>query len=208
MEIHAPKAPHSLKEFLRELVTITAGILIALSLEGVLEWNHHRHLVRESRDNIHTELSENRRELEDAMAKQKTTEQQLAKFYTTLVDLETKRGSITTNLQLNISLADLHRTSWNTAANTSAISYMPYSEVKAYTEVYDLQAKYEATQAAVLNESSAVYSLGGVLDRPQPSDLRGAEKNIAALRARLGVMRDLSTSLDQRYANVLEQKKP
>src|SRR5947209_9617740 len=127
MEIHAPKAPHSLKEFLRELVTITAGILIALSLEGVLEWTHHRHLVRESRDNIHTELSENRRELEDAMAKQKTTEQQLAKFYTTLVDLETKRGSITTNLQLNISLADLHRTSWNTAANTSAISYMPYS---------------------------------------------------------------------------------
>ena len=56
MEIHAPKAPHSLKEFLRELITITAGILVALSLEGVIEWNHHRHLVRESRENIHTEI--------------------------------------------------------------------------------------------------------------------------------------------------------
>src|SRR5947209_391034 len=147
MEIHAPKAPHSFKEFLRELITITAGILVALSLEGVIEWNHHRHLVRESRENIHTEISENRRELEEAKGKQTTTEQQLARFYSTLVDLERKRGQVPSGrLELNISLADLHRTSWNTAANTSAIAYMPYSEVKAYTEVYDLQGKYEAVQ--------------------------------------------------------------
>jgi hypothetical protein len=38
MEIHAPRHIGSWKEFFRELLTITIGILIALSLEGLLGW--------------------------------------------------------------------------------------------------------------------------------------------------------------------------
>src|SRR5690348_13673367 len=64
MEIHVPrKAITSLKELLRELAIITAGILIALSFEGLVQWRHHRELVREARANILSELRENQREL-------------------------------------------------------------------------------------------------------------------------------------------------
>ena len=63
MEIHPPRPVTSLKEFLRELLTITAGILIALSLEGLLQWNHHRQLVREARTNIISELRQNQSEI-------------------------------------------------------------------------------------------------------------------------------------------------
>ena len=66
MEIHPPHGPiHSLKEFSLQLVTITAGILIALSLEGLVEWNHNRALVREARTTISREIADNRKELEE-----------------------------------------------------------------------------------------------------------------------------------------------
>ena len=48
MEIHPPEKPiHTVRDFLLQLMTITAGILIALSLEGAIEWSQHRTLVSE-----------------------------------------------------------------------------------------------------------------------------------------------------------------
>lgn len=53
MEIHAPEKPIlTVKEAIAHLAIVTVGILIALSLEGLVEWRHHRALVREARDNI------------------------------------------------------------------------------------------------------------------------------------------------------------
>jgi len=51
VEIHAPHGSiHSWKDLLIQLGIITAGILIALSLERVREWRHERALVREARE--------------------------------------------------------------------------------------------------------------------------------------------------------------
>src|SRR5437660_11533422 len=82
MEIHPPRRIASLKEFFKELLTITVGILIALSLEGLLEWKHHRELAREARANILSELRENLRELDNE-------EQDLAKMQKQIRDLAT-----------------------------------------------------------------------------------------------------------------------
>jgi hypothetical protein len=60
MEIHAPEGPiHSVRHFLIHLLTITVGILIALSLEGLNEWRHHRNLVHEAQSNLANELHDN-----------------------------------------------------------------------------------------------------------------------------------------------------
>jgi len=63
MDIHPPHAIHSWKDFGIQLITITAGILIALSLEGVRESIRDRALVREARQNIHREIADNQREV-------------------------------------------------------------------------------------------------------------------------------------------------
>src|SRR5262245_25696016 len=61
VEIHPPHAAaHSLKEFLLQLLTITAGVLIALLIEGMVEWNHHRTLVREAKEMIAREIADNK----------------------------------------------------------------------------------------------------------------------------------------------------
>src|SRR5947209_19523229 len=139
MEIHLPRPIASLKEFLRELVTITAGILIALSLEGLLEWRHHHEMVREARANIVSELRENQRELTNEEQDLKKMRQQAVDLVTLVHQLEEDRKLKVSQVQLIWSFAELHSTSWDTAGKTNALAYMSYSEVKRYSDVYDLQ---------------------------------------------------------------------
>jgi hypothetical protein len=48
-DIHPPhQAAHRWRDIFIHLATITVGLFIALSLEGCVEWQHHRHLVREA----------------------------------------------------------------------------------------------------------------------------------------------------------------
>src|SRR5204863_150882 len=64
VEIHAPhRAVASLKEALVHLVLITAGVLIALSFEGIAGWREHRALVHEARVNLASEIRDNMNEL-------------------------------------------------------------------------------------------------------------------------------------------------
>ena len=56
MDIHKPKAAHSVREFLIEIGTIICGILIALALEQGVEWLHWRHIVSEARESLDFDL--------------------------------------------------------------------------------------------------------------------------------------------------------
>src|SRR4051794_5284734 len=68
MEIHAPDKPiHSKKEFMFHMLTVVLGILIALALDGIVTWAHHRILVREARANIATELRNNKETIQKAV---------------------------------------------------------------------------------------------------------------------------------------------
>ena len=68
VEIHPAHRPiHSFGDFVLQLITITAGVLIALSLEGLAEWNHYRTLVREARETI-DRVADNKRELDGSLA--------------------------------------------------------------------------------------------------------------------------------------------
>src|ERR1700689_3634043 len=60
IDIHPPHQPiHGWREFFLHLATITIGLLIALGLEGMVEWQHHRHLVHEAEASLHNEIKSN-----------------------------------------------------------------------------------------------------------------------------------------------------
>ena len=68
MEIHAPHHPTlTFKEALVHLCIVTTGILIALSLEGTLEWWHHRQLVRETRQRLQSEIRGNQNSIQTVL---------------------------------------------------------------------------------------------------------------------------------------------
>jgi hypothetical protein len=50
LEIHKPKAAHSLRDFCIELLTMVAGIIIAISLEQAVESLHWHEKVVEARE--------------------------------------------------------------------------------------------------------------------------------------------------------------
>jgi hypothetical protein len=59
MDIHKPKAAHSIREFLIEIGTIICGILIALGLEQGVEWARRQGEIRETRATLKEELEHN-----------------------------------------------------------------------------------------------------------------------------------------------------
>jgi hypothetical protein len=110
VDIHPPHAVHSWKDFGLQLVTITAGILVALSLEGVRESLHNRALVHEARENIHREIVDNQREVENELkaipARSKKVDTAL-QFATEI--LKNKRSDIH-QVELQVDFPDLNAT--------------------------------------------------------------------------------------------------
>lgn len=209
MEIHPPHRPiTSIKEFLRELLTITAGILIALSLEGMLEWNHHREMVHEARANIVSELRENQKELAKEQQDLQKMQNDVLGLIGLVHKLEENRKTPVNQFNYIWSVAELHSTSWHAASTTGAIAYMPYAEVKRYTEMYDLQNVFEGLQQRSLSSSLEVEGLGTLLQRNTQTittaELSDAERRLGIAMANVQAMQQLSQPLNQRYEQVLK----
>lgn len=68
LEVHPPHEPiHGWRDFFIHLTTITIGLVIALSLEGCVEWRHHRHLVHEAEAGLQIEIKANAKEVQGAL---------------------------------------------------------------------------------------------------------------------------------------------
>jgi hypothetical protein len=209
MDIHVPKhAITSLKELLRELAIVTLGILIALSLDGLLAWKHHRDLVQEARANILNELRENQAELSKDIQDLQKIDQQGQNLISLVHQLESNRKTAVHNADYGFSIAELHATSLNTASTTGAFSYMSYGEVKRYTEVYDLQRSFDALQQRALAASLDVEGLFTLLSRAPASlsaaELADAERRLGIAAADVRALQQIAAPLNQRYQEVLK----
>jgi hypothetical protein len=209
MDIHPPKKPiHSLKEFLRELVTIIAGILIALSFDGLLAWRHHRNLAHEATANILTEVRENQKELANELNDLGKMQQQSQDLIALVHKLQSDRKTPVHNFQLIWTFAELHATSWDTAGRTAAVSYMPYAEVKRYTEVYDLQHTFVDFQQRSLSAALDVEALSTLMGRDpktlSAAELADAERKIGIAMTNVRAMQQLAAALQKRYDDLLK----
>lgn len=209
MDIHPPhRALTSLSQFLRELVTITAGILIALTLEGLVNWRHHRTLAREARANILNEVRENQHDLTKEREDLRKAEQDGQVLITLVHQLETNRKTSMRQVQYTFSIAELHSTSWNTASTTGALSFMPYTEVKRYTEVYDLQHAFTALQERAFAASLDVQGLATLLSRNPATlttaELSDAERRLGIALADVAAMDQIAEPLNRRYGELLK----
>src|SRR5215475_3852584 len=146
MEIHAPDhLPETWKETAKHLAIITAGVLIALALEGVVSWADHRMLVREAVANLTAELRNNKRELDCHYASVATEREQLERADELAVQLA--KGPIEHgDLSLEAHGAELKNAAVTTGQITGAFGYMEYERVRRYADIYDLQAQYMRLQ--------------------------------------------------------------
>jgi hypothetical protein len=210
VDIHPPHPIHSVKDFLLQLLTITIGILIALTLDGVMLWTHHHQLVHEAEANLATEVHENQVEIKKGMQELHTSEQQLKNMIALVHEVQQNRATPLKDAAFTWTLDELHATSWNTAGATGAIGYMDYAEVKRYTRVYDLQQQFMTVQNRAFDSVMHVYGLTTLLqkDMKKVSDgeLSQAEATLGLALANAGAVESLETALDEEYTQVLQQR--
>lgn len=118
-----------------ELAIVTAGLFIALMLNGVVEWVHHKQLVHDARRNMRQEIGQNRRIIRDDLVDLKATLARVDSNITVLHQMLRNPATHAT-LSTKIIYSGLGDAAWQTARNTDALSYMPFDEAQGYSDLY------------------------------------------------------------------------
>ncbi len=205
MEIHPPERPmHSVKDFLLQILTITVGILIALSLEALLTAVHHRSLVREARANLVHELQANRREVNEAVLKEMprlTTEQD--KALAVVEAFLARHPPASADLRAVYRIAQVTSTSWTTAQRSGAVAFMEYGEIERFANVYELQARFSTLQDRLV-EAYVTAGPGSDPDSASVDELRQWKQRIVTIQAHLQATRQLGQALVAEYDKALK----
>jgi hypothetical protein len=214
IDIHPPhEAAHSWRDIFIHLATITVGLFIALSLEGCVEWQHHRHLVHEARENIRTEMQDNQKELHDALNQIHKEQAQVKGDIEALKTLRKDFNAHGLSVTLTFSNSALQDASWSTARETSALSYMSYPEVKRYAEVYRLQELFADQTARVTSAYTNSFSVLYIFDvdaketpEVKKSDITSGLQKVLAVQSELMLYDSIAGGLEKEYSETLRQQ--
>lgn len=210
MDVHPPHHPiHSIKEFMIHLLAITIGLLIALGLEATVEWVHHRHLARDARENIYQEFRVNQhdvlRQLNALPAEEKRLDEILA-----LVDGVENGHPEKPIGDFQWTSILLRDSAWDTAASTGALAFMPYGEVKQYSQLYAVQKLYGTTQRSYFDER---HEMNVFLMRMQAhgklsaAEFENEKRTILSAKLTIREFSELDNLLNDNYNRLLQQKK-
>lgn len=141
MDVHPPHEPvHSWRDALTHIAIMTVGLFIALMLESLVEYGHHRSLVREARENLRQELEQNRQAIRENIAAVDKESALANKGLDAMRYMRSHPQAHGQSISFQWSLSDLHDAAWRTARDSGALGYMPLKEVQADADVYGLQS--------------------------------------------------------------------
>src|SRR5437762_5766233 len=186
MEIHAPERPvHSARDAITHLVLITAGVLIALSFEGVATWREHRALVREARANLTSEIRDNRKELAGLFDGLAAGRQQLNHALVVAQMALDRKPIEDGSVEIGLALASLQNASRTTAEVTGALGLMDYDEVKKYASVYGHQEQFIRLQNDTFQNLTRALAIADILAHPSNATAREIENCKESIRLTL-----------------------
>jgi len=211
LDVHAPHGRvHGFRDFLLHLFTITIGLLIALGLEGCVEWRHHRHLVAEARENLRSEFRDNQKAIADELNSIHREQAQARDDIRTLTTLKNAKGDANNKgmtVAFTFSSDKLQHASWDTSRETGAFAYMPYGEVKTYAEIVDLQSQWDLHQEQLIGQyARAIAYMYRFNDNPSAKDIAAsADEGIRIaldIQGELLLCEDIGKALDKEYAGL------
>jgi hypothetical protein len=208
IDVHPPHEPiHGWRDFFIHLSTITIGLLIALGLEGCVEWQHHRHLVHEAQTSLHAEIQNNAKSLPDAIADLHKQQDTLKQDITVLdYIIKNHKAPEHSGLEINFHIRTFDNVSWKTAQATTALSYMSYPEAQEYSDIYETQSALEAAeQQAARDAIISIGPLANTSDGPDPTGGHADEgkQKIQILQGQLLLVDSMLKSLDSEYKKFL-----
>jgi hypothetical protein len=211
LDVHAPhERMEGFRDFLLHLLTITIGLLIALGLEGCLEWQHHRSLVREAEDGMRGEVAHNLGTVDrlqhQIVAQQKELDADLA----VLAELRKHSDTKDREFSFSFQMMSFNDVAWRTAQSTGAMAYMPYQSALTYSDIYNTQSEaFEAEKQVVdgVLRAASFPSTQGKDWKPTPQQIDDLTNRIGELRMRLMLLNSLVNSLGHTYQDFQAKEK-
>jgi hypothetical protein len=211
IDVHPPHEPlYSWRDFFIHLATITIGLLIALSLEGCVEWQHHRHMVHEAETSLHREIQENSKNLEATLDDLHKQQDALAQDVVVLKKI-IANPKVANNdpMSIGFHISGFRSVSWKTAESTGALSYMPYDRAQEYSTIYYQQELVDDVQKQAARD--AIVSVGPFLGSktgdPNPSaeDAILIKQHIEVLAGQLYLLDSVIKQLNSNYKSFLAE---
>jgi hypothetical protein len=198
---------HGWRDFLLHLTTITIGLLIALSLEGLVEWQHHRDLVHDAEASLHAEIKSNASGMPNTLASLHKQQADLKHAADMIKILIAKKKLPHGSFNISYSIVTFDSVSWKTAQTTDALSYMPYDLAKEYASIYDTQQELADSERQAAQD--AVISIGWIINAkdsdpdPTPQQAEALLERIEALQGQLLLVDNFMQSLSRQYQQFL-----
>lgn len=138
MHIHKPKAPHGLREFAAEIGVIVVGILIALSLEQIIETMHRSGDVREARESITAEVVTDITRVNQRILNQACVDRRLAELKS-LLDNAKGDGHIVRPESIGIPARyGIDSARWEAASHSGRLSLVGAEEQSKFGMLYTM----------------------------------------------------------------------
>jgi hypothetical protein len=208
MDVHpAHHAPRTWQDFFLQLLTITIGLFIALTLQAGVESLHHRHLVREARENLRREIQINRNHYAENIQNLATNRLQLAHDIDQLLDLRGGKPIEKKGLVWSWAWNGYIDAAWKTARDTGAVSYMSFDLINAYAELYMQQDYVNGQALAIVNfepRSAAYLKIAKDPAALSPSDIQSMLISLAESDIKLATLQDLMKPLDEKYTKAMK----
>jgi len=209
LEVHPPNEPvHGWRDFLIHLATITIGLLIALSLEGCVEFWHHRSLVHEAEASMQIEIEANARQLrgalDDVRKEQDFLKKDIAMMKKIIANPKVPNKE---DMRVDFRIRTFDDVSWKTSQSTGALSYMPYERAREYANIYSAQneiaeAEHQAVRDTVLSVAPFLNSKKGDLN-PGGEEAVKIVDRLEVLQGQLIFLENLIKRLDGEYQKFL-----
>ncbi len=149
LDVHPPHAPtHTWRDFLIHIATIVVGLLIAVGLEQTVEFFHHRHEVKETREALRRERENNHRVYAFNAAAFRYVAGQLANDALVFSYLKQHPGTpmekLPGTLRWQFEYLPAEDVAWKAAQQNGITAFMPTDEVSANQYLYQFMAVTEA----------------------------------------------------------------
>jgi hypothetical protein len=208
LDVHPPHEPvRSWQDFLLHLLTITIGLLIALSLEGLVEWFHHRHLVHEARATIYKEMADNRVLLASDLTSIKDDETRMEANIKKLAAIRGGEKFQHGSLEYHVDWSSFADSAWRTAGATGALNYMDYQSAQSFGELYGQQNIVSGSGLKIFDEQNRAVAALFISQDPNlatKEEIQLTLQRSADLLADLKALEQLLTQLD---AQIVERLK-
>ena len=204
-----PGRIEALRWFLAEIAIVTAGILIALSVDGIVEARKERKLVREAISHLDSEMRENKRDLDKLMPRMAERRRYLVEalaLVEVLIDRRERgvpyegratQGVVTFGM-------DLPATAFKTAETTGALGHMSYEQVSRYSQTYGVQQEFMRLYARMQDHYAAIAVLSRItLVSLSMPELQTWRQNLAVALSHLDAFESMGKVLARGYASGL-----